>query len=110
MTVIAIARVGYEENEGDVDSIVWFEPGDEIKGAPDEIVEQWKASGSVGDPPEALPSVVEEKKALEARVADLEAQLEAAKKSAADESASAAKPAASSTSTPAKSTPTKSTP
>ncbi len=83
MTVVAIAKVGYEKNPGDVNSIVWFEAGEEVKGAPKEVVEVWKASGSVGDPPEVLPSVVQEKEALEARVAELEQQLADAKKAAA---------------------------
>lgn len=97
MTVVAIAKVGYEKDEGDVNSIVWFEPGEEVKGAPKEVVQQWRDNGSVGDPPEVLPSVVQEKEVLEARVAELERLLEEAKKPAA--------PA-----TPAKAAPAKATP
>lgn len=99
MTVVAIAKVGYQKNEGDADSVVWFEPGEEVDGAPKDVVEQWEANGSVGNPPEVLPSVVAEKEALEERVADLEAQLAAAKE--------AAKPT---TPVPTKATPTKATP
>jgi hypothetical protein len=42
-------------------------------------METWKANGTVGEPAPLLPSVVAEKEALEARVAELEAQLAAAK-------------------------------
>ncbi len=109
MTVVAIAKVGYEKTPGDVESVVWFEAGEEIKDAPKEVVEQWKANGSVGDPPASLPSVVAEKEQLEARVAELERQLEEAKNPPKDEVKDANPDASKSTAT-AKTTPPKTTP
>lgn len=81
--VVAIARLGVEleGKDGEV-TYKYFEPGDEVKGVgvTKELVAQWRENGSVGDPPAVLPSVAAEKEALEARVAELEKQLDDAKK------------------------------
>ena len=80
MTVIAIAQLLYQKDDKDPDSVVTIEPGEEVKGVPKEVVDVWKANGTVGDPPPVLASIVEEKDALKDRVAELEQQLADAKK------------------------------
>jgi len=99
MAIVALSTVGYQKDDKDPDSVVWFEPDDEIKGAPEDVVAQWVANGSVGEPAPIAANVMEEKDALEARVAELEALLEEAKK-----------PATAPAATPAKAAPAKATP
>lgn len=83
VVAIAVIPVETEDKDGNV-TYYQFEPGDEVKGhgVTKELLDALKANGSVGEPPPILPSVVAEKEALEARVAELEAELAAAKKAA----------------------------
>lgn len=104
MSYVALSKLGYQKDKSDPESVVWFEEGDEVKGVDKEVVEQWKVNGTIGEPPPALAHVAAEKEQLEARVAQLEQQLEDAKKEQTGSSSSTAPSA------PAKVTPTKSTP
>jgi len=77
MATVALTRIVYGKDDGER---VVIEEGETVKGLPKETLDELREAGAIGSPPEAASGLVDERDALQARVEELEAQLEAAKK------------------------------
>lgn len=75
--MIAFTTILHGNEDG---SVVTINEGEAVKGLPKEVVDDLKAQGLVGDAPVASEVQEAEADALRARVVELEAELEAAKK------------------------------
>jgi hypothetical protein len=77
MALVALTNIKHGKDDG---TLVEFAAGDEVKGLDKETLGNLKELGVVGEPTVTQSQKDEEKEALEARVAQLEAELEAERK------------------------------
>lgn len=75
---VALTTIRHGDDKGNVTVI---NEGDEVKGLPSDVVKALKKQKLIGDAPQANSAVVDERDALQQRVAELEAALEEARKS-----------------------------
>ena len=73
---VAITEIRHGEEDG---SLTVYKPGESVADADQELLDQWYASGSIGPGVENVDAVQDENERLKLLVADLTAQLEAAK-------------------------------
>lgn len=77
MADVALTTIQHGTDDGDV---VVIREGDEVKGLPKEVVADLKEQGLIGEPAATPAQSDDEKKALKARIAELEGQLADANK------------------------------
>jgi hypothetical protein len=76
MAEVALTRIVHGEEDG---SRTVIEEGGSVKDLPKDVVDELREAGAVGTPPAAASGLADERDALQARVAELEAQLAEAK-------------------------------
>lgn len=79
MADVALTDIRWSDPDKERSPVLHIKAGESVSKLPADLRKELKDNGTIGEPPSLLPAAAEEKAALEDRIKELEAELEAAK-------------------------------